>query len=498
MKKTFRFYCLSIFTCTFLVVFFLLQLFVKNINDAYKEETKDQTEIILSNVSSRLKIFMDLPLMLGRMGADYFQENALNQANLDKFCEGISQTNRDILGLNLLDGNGKIIGVFPVSANSKALGKQTQNLSQLKSSIAQKEEFWFSQPFDLYQQSEGFAIYVPILKGKVTKGWFAVVMNTQSFVQDFNLDKLMKHFEITILDDQSRQPFLQTSMFTPKINNKRIFSETVHGRNLNYVIWPKKKFKSPIHTSGIILISFVFAMLAVIFASLIEFRRRTHRKLTDMNNIMKLAHREAMLKLVDLQAEIYKLGANENIKHIYEMIEQLDIIQNSFHTNQEIDEGEEEIVCSIRQELKEQHPIIKKKNLHVQMTINESDTVHFRTNRWLFRNSVINNIITHSLLLASPGTNLAISLTSMPKSCVFLFRLQQTLQYVVQGEVQEFDKHLEVAKRVMSYYNGDVTADKDLAGGLLIRVYIPKEKDLESQFFRWVKERLTLKRTVHT
>lgn len=498
MKKTFRFYCLTIFTCTFLLVFFSLQLLVKSVSDAHREETNDQTEIILSNVSSRLKIFMDLPLMLGRMGADHFKEYTLNQKNLDKFCEGISQINRDILGLNLLNAEGKIIGVFPVTANSQALGKSTQNLSNLRTSIKNKEEFWFSQPFDLYQKSEGFAIYVPILKGNLLRGWFAVVMNTQSFVHDFNLDKLMKHFEINIIDDQSRQPFLQTSMFSTQVNNKRIFSEKVHGRDLNYVIWPKKTFKSPIHTSGIIIISFVISILAVIFASLIEFRRRTHRKLNDMNNIMKLAHREAMMKLVDLQAEIYKLGADENIKHIYQMIEQLEIIQNSFHTNQEIDEGEEEIVSAIRQEIKEQSPIIKKKNLFIHMMISEEDKVHFRTNKWLFRNSVINNIITHSLLLSSPGTNITISLNSLPQSCVFLFRLQQTLQYVVQGEVQEFDKHLEVAKRVMSYYEGDVTADKDLAGGLLIRVYIPKEKDVEGQFFRWVREHLRFNRTAQT
>lgn len=489
MKKTFRFYSVAVFISTFFFVYFLLHFFVKNINATYKEETRNQTEIILSNVSSRLKNFMDLPLMLGKMGSEHFQNNDMTQENLDDLCEGILKTNRGILGLNLIDKNGKIIAVYPISKNYKALGKKSQHIANLKESDEKKELFWFSQPFELYQRGDGFGLYVPIKKEQQLRGWFTVIMNTQNFIAEFNIDKLMKHYEINIIDTKSNLPLLQTSASISRSKNLRMFNEIVHGRNLNYVIWPKKKFKAPLQQTGIILISLVLALAALLISSLIRFKKETLYKFNEMKVILKLTHREAMEKLIDLQSEFYKLGATENIRYIHQMIEQLDIFQNSIYSQVNMSDENEEIIETLRVELKEHSHFIKKKSLKLNLEILKGQKVFFRTNKWLFRNSVVSNIITHTVLLAVPGTSLSVSVNTVTDKCVLIFRVQQTLIYGFDGEVQDFNKHLEVARKVMHFYGGEITSDEDFAGGLLIRVYIPQTENPTFSYLKWISDK---------
>ncbi|MGE3611272.1 MAG: hypothetical protein AB7I27_16890 [Bacteriovoracaceae bacterium] len=178
-----------VFVLSFLPFYFGLKLLSNQILSQEEKIYQDQSLFLHESIQDRFNIYLELPLSLGLIAADYLSTGDITSFNYQPFAQKILTVNEEILGLNILDINGQIIRVFPESTNSNALGKISQNIAALKLSYQKNEKFWFSSPFRLYQGKLGFIFYIPIIKNNKLNGWLAVVVSSENFYKNLNLKK---------------------------------------------------------------------------------------------------------------------------------------------------------------------------------------------------------------------------------------------------------------------------------------------------------------------
>ena len=436
--------------------------------------TKKQTTIILENVRDRFKLFIRTPVSVGLLGAEHFATNDLINKPYGPFNQKLLELQDEIIGLNILDEKGFIIKVFPEEMNWKAMGQVSQNIDQLMTSYRQGKRYWFSPPFQLFQERKGFAVYFPIVSQKILKGWFATVISTEEFIKHFKLEQFLNTYNLVILDKETNKTYYATALEPP---SDRIVHETtteVDGRELIIKIW-NKNGTSPVlfPWSWIFIINIALSILSVILWQFYEQQKKVKNQLADVSLLLKLTSKEALSKLVDLQSEMYKLGSSETINYITHLIEQIDLLQTTANTKKEIEVERLELLPCIMNELNELKELTDKKNLHFQLNSNNLTNVSVYMNPWLFKTSVLSNIMTHLVVQAEAGSGIGIEYHRQLKKHILVFHVERLHQFDLNEKHINLDRRISVSRKVLNIFDGDLQLDQDLAGGLIIRLTLP-------------------------
>lgn len=433
----------------------------------------DQTEIIQETVKDRFKIFLELPLSVGFIGADFFKHEKINHGNFGENLSGLMRFNKDILGVNLIDHTGHIIQVFPYETNKGALGKRTQNFNNIKKSLDAGEAYFLSAPFDLFQKSKGFVFYIPIKTKSELKGWIAPVVSMGLFDEKFQLRKFSKSYELIILDEESNLPYFSTAM-TPE-NGTRIYSSsaTIFGRKLVFQSWRKKSANNyDFPWQWTFVASFILGLLSAWMVNLYEEKKKARRQLQDIGIILRLTAKEALGRLVELQGEAYKLESPENIAYITNLIEQIDLLQTMAISGEGISEVQE-FLPVLENEIETFREIFRKKDLKMTYHRETLKDIKIEVNSWLMKNCVLANILTHSIIYADPGSEIELDYKSTEHSHFFTFHTRNIHYMGPDRDVTLPDRRMEVARKALQIYGGELFVQYDLSGGLIMRILLP-------------------------
>jgi hypothetical protein len=469
-----------VFIGSFLIFNLLVHGLGIYVQNQHETTTRKQAGIILENVRDRFKLFIRTPISVGLLGAEHFATNDLLNKSYGPFNQKLLELEDEIIGLNILDKKGVIIRVFPEEMNRKAMGHTSQNINQLMASYKKGKKYWFSPPFQLFQELRGFAVYFPIVSQDNLKGWFATVISTDEFIKRFKLEHFLSSYELIILDKETNKPYYATALEASPDRTVHEVTTEVDGRELVIKIWSKNGGPSLLFPwSWIFVITLVLSTLTVILWRINEQRRKVRNQLSDVSLLLKLTSKEALSKLVDLQSEMYKLGSSETIKYITHLIEQIDLLQTTANTKKEIAVEHIDILPSILTELNDLKELTDKKNLHIQMNPENFSNASVNMNAWIFKTSILSNVMTHLIVQAEAGTGIGIDYQRQFNKHILVFHAERLHQFNLEEKPINLDRRIGVTKKLLNLFDGDLQLNHDLAGGLIIRLNLPiPERDL--------------------
>lgn len=461
------------FLITFTISYGLVKSFLYTLTKRQEKIDYEQSLIIQSTVNDRFSLFLELPLSIGMLGSEYFTHKDLYKEKYGEFITKLLLFNKDILGLNLVNEEGRIIQVFPPETNPNARGKITQNYQSIKKSYEQNESYWLSPPFKLYQGKQGFVFYIPIKNSKL-RGWFAPVISAELFDEKFKLANFLKTYDVIIKDTETNLPYFETGL-EPQDKTKVYEKETdLYGRKVKVLSW--RKLPIP-HLSFPWFYSFLFSiglgLVAVVIMKLLEQRRKARNQLEDIGTVLQLTSKEALSKLIDLQNDFYKVESTENIQYITNLIEQIDLLQTMSHTGEGLDLERHKLLPLLEKVLSSLQDISEKKKLNIKFNQEHFKDIEIEANAWLIQNTVICNILTHSIIFADSGTSLVIDYKQTPETQFITFRTENIHQNRPDSTPITSDRRIEVARKVLQIYQGDLFLQYDLGGGMIIRILLP-------------------------
>lgn len=460
---------------TFLVslcLFFLLcQAFFQRIKERQERRDARQTSIILENVKDRFKNFLDLPLTIGIIGGEFLQQNGSIAKDYRILFDKILSLNIDILGLNLTDENGKIIRVTPAEKNPGTEGKVTQNIQALRQSLQRGEHFWLSSPFKLYQGQQGFALYVPVFKDSVLKGWLATVISAEGFMEKFRTQQLLKDYDIIIKDQETGIPYFSTGISSDVESKIYESYSSLHGRHLIFESWRKEEAAHyPYDWTWSLALALILAGACAYTMKLYEQKKFVRHQLDDVSTLLGLTAKDAINNLIEEQTK--NSGSVNHISYLTNLVEQIDLLQTMAHTKTGPDVSHVPLLPLLKKQLENFEEIILRKDLLLIYNEGELSKVNVTTNEILFQNSVLANALAHAIIHALPGSRISIK-TESTESKNYLHIGPQKIS-PENPESILFDRRMDVAKKVLHIYNGELYMQKDAHEGMIISIVLPR------------------------
>lgn len=470
-----RFGIITVFILSFIISSLALQGLSFYLTKNQERTENRQNQIILEDIKFRFKLFLDIQSSIGIIGSEYFSKGPLEQNDYGPLNnERLLQINRQIMGFNVVDDQGKIVKVYPYEQNKKALGNESQNFEELKQSFKRGEMMWFSPPFKLFQGDNGFAIYYPITNSRKLKGWFATVISTQLFRKDFDVREFLSSYDLTILDNKTQRPYYSTAVLPE--DNTHTFRTTgmFHGRELAFISWRKDPDSHVLFPfSWIMGGSFIFSLLMVLSFKFYDQRKRARLQLKDISMILKMTSKEAISRLIDLQQEIFKVGNLENAKYVTNLIEQVDLLQSTANEKREIEQECINILPVLLAEIEEADYLIRKKGIVLRFSPEKMTNLEIKTNPWLFKNNVMGSIITYAIIHAEQGSGISIECQKNFSRHILTFHTERAYPVTNEGQFINLDRRIEVARSILKISNATLKIDYDAAGGMLIRLEFP-------------------------
>ena len=469
-----------IFFVSFLVSYLLLESYFRSLdaNDAAFDDR--QTTIIHEYIKERFKSLLTIPLSLGVMGADHFSTGDLLTKDYGNNTQQLLDINKALLSFTIMDESGRIVRVYPLEGNSNALGKVTQNFGNIKASATRGEEYWFSNPFKLYQMQTGFAIYVPIMEKGKLKGWFTPVISSRQFFESFKLTEFLKSYHLVIKDSDTGLSYFETSLSqNPEVKVYKT-ENLVLGKKLTFLVWSKNhRWINHLQWYWKLLIALFIAFTAAVIGKLIELRKLSRKQLDDISVLLSLTSKEALSSLVDLHGDGTSSDQQKNISYITNLIEQIDLLQTMAQSNESPLDESIKFLALIENQLAHFHEVIEKKKIKVKFNYDSMSKVFIRANKWLLQNSVVSNILSHSVIYAYPGSDILIETKSSEETHFITFHTQKIFPEGPDGSALKIDRRLEVAKRLLRIYQGEMYIQKDLSEGMIIRIVLPNRSSAE-------------------
>ena len=471
-----------IFLALFIVTYLLFQFMFRTQASRQEHLDAQQTRIIQENVKERFSAFLKLPLSIGMLGADIFSTGDLKTKPYGPGLEASLLNNPEILGLSILDQDGRIIRVNPVGSNPSTMGKITQNIVALKQSLVRGEQFWLSQPFQLFQGPKGFALYVPIQENKILKGWFAIVISTELFTQKFELSEYSHIYDLMIKDADTGTNYFTTFDTTYENAVMHELNVNLMNRKMIFLSWRKQ---GEAITQFPWWVSFALALLVTIGLKLIfylfEQKRRAHAQLNDINSLLHMTSAEALSKLVEMHHKFnafeltdnQKQNFSEAVVYLKHLIEQIDLLQTMSLSDEDLHQELHGFFPLLMGQIKNFGEIIKQKHLKITYSPENLDKVLISTDGWPLQNSVLSSILSHSIVYAKNGSQISIENKSSDDSYYITFHTHQINREGPDGEATHLDRRLEVARRILQIYKGQLFIQNDLSEGMLIRIMLP-------------------------
>jgi hypothetical protein len=466
---------LFIFPIALILCYLVVIQSIRWVNQEEESFDAQQTNIIQEHVKDRFNLYLKLPLSIGHIGSDFFAHHDKLQMEDSPFAKNLLTLNKDILGMNLVDNEGKIVSVFPVNDNLKAIGKTSQNYPYFKKSLDNKESYWLSPPFSLFQGQQGFVFYIPIITRQgVHKGWFAPVMSTSLFDREFKLEEFLKTYNLIIRDVSTGIPYFATGTEPDKDGKIYESKSNVFGRDMEFLSW-RKDTKSHLNPAWYVVLLFTLipAFLVTLLMKLFYQRKAARVQLQDISILLRLTSKEALAKLIDLQNEFYKIGSKENITFVTNLVEQIELLQTLAYTGEEMEMKVQEFLPMLQNELESLQELIEKKSLHVTYSPEAFQGINIEVNSWLLQNCVLSNILTHSIIHAESSTGINIDCKKEDEKVFITFHTQMVISSGPDNSAANLDRRMEVAKRALGFYKGDLFLQRDLGGGIIIRIILP-------------------------
>lgn len=456
-----------------LPIFFLT---VKITTDAIHRQKLDnerkQAKIILENVLDRFNLFLELPYSIGTVGADYFARGPLDKMDYSPFRR-LLEHNPEIFGLNVLDAEGKIIRAWPYDENAAALGKTTQNIEHIRRAYERGQDHWLSPPFNLYQGERGFVFYLPIIENNKLKGWFAPVVNTQTFSSKFQLHELLQAYELVIQDTDSESLYFSTAMVPKEQKVLETANLNFYNRSLNFYCWKKPMLlPRPMSGSAIFGISAVLSLLSLFVFGLVEQKRKARAQLRDIGVLLRMTYQEAQTKLINLHNKLSS-SKSEAIDYLNNLIEQIDLLQTMTWDEQANHEEVVPLLPLMENQLRYFNDVIENKNLKVLRTDHSPHALNVRGHAGLLQNA-LNIIFAHAMILARAGGEIHMELTQSrdEQSALVNLSIQTTQDTPTDGGLE---RRIEVARRALQINDGSLFL-QGVHDGSIIRIQLPQAR----------------------
>lgn len=462
---------LSTFLISLGVFFLLSQLLFERFRKIDEYRDKRHTAILLENTSDRFEEFLQIPLSISIIGSDYLSDKNFSQTDYEFLFKQILKENKDIIGINLIDLTGKIIKVIPEESNKHTLGKITQNIKALRKSWQKGERYWLSSPFDLFQGEKGFVIYVPVKYRDELKGWIASVMSTKRFSKKFHSRQFFKDYDLIVKDQETENAYFDSGI-SPEDKTK-IYESFIdlHGRHLIFESW-RKEDASPFPFNWIwsLGIAFILSLAATYTMKLFLQRKKASSQLEDISTLLGLTAKEAINNLIAQQTGHAPQG-EDYISFLTNLVEQIDLLQTMAETKSGPLVETFPFLPVLKKQIENLDPVIERKNLHLIMNEDVLSKVNIHTNLCLFQNSVLSNILAHCFVFSAPGSNIRIETAPDEGKNYIIFHAEKLVENIDSPIV--FDRRMDVAKKVLQIYEGELYMQRDLAQGMIIRMILP-------------------------
>jgi sensor domain CHASE-containing protein len=455
-----------IFAAVLAASYGLLVLLLSTLARDYETRVQQQSRIIHDDVRERFALFLRSPLTVGLLGAGELGHGQLPLSEYDRFAQRLIKLNRELLGINLLDASGKITAVYPPEENQSALGTVTQNLRELRNSLAAGESYWFSHPFRLYQGQAGFVFYVPVTRQGQHAGWVAAVISSRNFFNSFRAYNYFKDHDLIIKDELTGETYFATAVDPAPTDLVFESKSVVKGRTLIFQSWRKSTALSyEFPRSAIFLAALILAILLTSTLYLLQQRRQNRDQLTRINRLLGLTAREALTRLIDLSGK--DRTPEDDSTYVTHLVEQIDLLQTMALGEEKLEEEEFSPLDVLEEELRHFSEFCRRKR--VRPSLEEKARARIRGNRWLFQSGVLRNALTHCLILSQDDSELRLSLSHTGNDLTLELRGRSAASEA--ALLQE--RRLEVLRNVLGFFNGSLQLTRNEDNHYLLRLRLP-------------------------
>lgn len=465
------------FFISFFVTYALLNLTIKQIKQREQQVHIEAAKILQQEITEQFQLVLDVTRIIGEMSSIYVFNNNKQDDSYGELLTKILNERKYILGLNQLDHNGKIITISPKESNQAALGKTSQNLSELIKSKERGDKFWFSPPFQLYQGGSGFVFYIPIKDKNKFLGWMAPVISSQRFFEHFRTSDFFNKYDLIIKDKATDNIYFSTGV-APKNEVIKEAQSRMWNRNIIFQTWPKQtnpQFALPFW------LRFFICLLVSLFCGLMMKvrlqRNKAYMRLQDISGLLKLTSNEVLSNLMDIQKEYLANGSNgledndstrSDIQSATNLFEQIELLQN-IAGSEHLDEETFEILPLIKEHLELISEVVSKKNLKLKLDAESFNEIKLTGNKWLISNTVLKNALSFSALVSRPDGMIEVTHSTTPKECSTIFHIEKIIADDM-TKAFRIERRLMVAQNVMGLLNGEISIREDGAGGMIVKL----------------------------
>ncbi len=470
-----------IFLLTFISSYLALQVFSKFLVARQKESDFKETKTIHETVKDRFQLFINTPLSIGLIGSGIFSKSNIKEYVYSWAAKELTVINTELLGLNILDAEGIIARVYPEEKNPATLGKKSQNFEKALNSFEKGEKYYLSEPFKLHQGIKGFALYVPITVDNKIKGWMVPVIDANAFFSNFRIGELDSRYGLIIKDKTTGHKYFETAVRPDDAENIYESEDNKLGRSIIYQSWRLEKPFTLFTPFGNFFISLFFASLGAFICRLYEQRKKAREQIEDIKGVLALTSKEALNNLVEIHTEVNQLGPvilnspiRKNIDYITNLIEQIDLLQTMAQTNETSHDEEEDFLPLLERSIKIVQDTLDKRNIKINYDQTNLSNIHINANGWLIQNSVVSNVLSHALIHAKTGSAIEVASDSSADTHLITFHVQNTVQGDSTSSGLNFERRMEVARRILRIYQGELILQRDMNEGMIIRLSFPQ------------------------
>ena len=482
-RRLIIFFALCLIPTYFTVWFTKLKL-----NQETNERFAQQITIIRETVSERFALFLNTSKLVTMFAANQFSKAEeldevylyLGQIATQKFPE--------VIGLNLVDVQGKIVKVYPESANKIALEKTSQNYQSLLKFAESKKKYWFSAPFDLYQGEEGFSFYVPYYRNNALAGWVALVISSKTFFKHFKMGNLLQNYHLVIKDKKTGRNYFASHEIPTFQDNTYTETFVSFNRELVYYFWPiKNNLYQNLKWTHCLLIALLCTSFFTFSYYLFIQRQETRKQLRKINTLIKFTAEEATNTLTGIYTELNLMGKETGyvstekmlkyIHYITTLLDQITIAEKFFDPKSHPEFSYNNIYPLLTEQLEMFRDKLDEKNLLVEF----DETSHIKdfqvwSNKWLLCHSVLGNIVRVMHHYAKDGAAIKVTFYEEETNYYLSFNSEITEENTDEIHSEIMDRSLVIAREVAKLSKGEIDVYSRPVGTKTIVLKFPNGK----------------------
>ncbi len=471
-----------LFFLSFIALYLTLQGFSKFLVKRQEANDFRETKLIHETVIDRFQLFINTPLSIGLIGSAIFNKSNIAEYVYSWAAKELTIINSELLGLNVLNDKGIIARVYPEEKNPATVGKKSQNYENLLKSFHKGEKYYFSEPFKLHQGPKGFALYVPITVENKIKGWMVPVIDANAFFSNFRINELDSKYGLIIKDKETGKKYFETAVLPDDSVKFYESQNNTFGRTIVYQSWRLEKPFILFTPFGNLLISLLLSTLTTFVYRLYDQKKKAKEQLEDIRSILALTSKEALNNLVDIHTEVNQLGPvvlnspiRKNIDYITNLVEQIDLLQTMAQTNETPEEDHDQVFLPLLEKsIGVVQDTLDKRNINIKYDQSNLSKIHINANGWLIQNSVLSNVLSHALIHAKSGSTIGVASDSSSDAHLISFHIKDTIQADMNNSGLNFERRMEVARRILRIYAGELILQRDMNEGMIIRLSFPQ------------------------